>query len=328
MRHGAQVAEAALSRVLAGGVGLSGPLLRVPTRLRDDAKVDVRRWRSQPRVSGRQRIPRSNALVYMHIPKAGGRTFRRMLEVGVAKWPPTRLLRPDKVLGYYGSDDRLRLLESRPPREKRAIRYFGGHYGYGLHEFLPQPTSYLTLLREPVDRCLSAYRHLQTEAARRRWDVPAATFAQLLGMRRNWAGAHFFDNCQVRYLAGEHGRPVSVPFGDCTQNMLAIALERLDELAFFGLTERFDESVVMLKRLLGWRFIYYRPLNVSAPLPSGTITEADRELARSHNLLDLELYEHAAELFAERVRERGPAFQDTVRRFRRLNDTAARLPLP
>ena len=39
-----------------------------------------------------------------------------------------------------------------PPARLRKTRMFKGHMLFGLHEILPQPSTYITVLRDPVDR--------------------------------------------------------------------------------------------------------------------------------------------------------------------------------
>ena len=56
-------------------------------------------------------------------------------------------------------------------------------------------------------------------------------------------------------------RGCAEPFGEVTDEMLEQAKHNLrDDIVYFGLTERFDESLVLAKRRLGFRSILYRPL--------------------------------------------------------------------
>ena len=58
------------------------------------------------------------------------------------------------------------------------------------------------------------------------------------------------------------------PFGEVTDEMLEQAKHNLrEELVFFGLTERFDESLVLAKRRLGFRSILYRSPGTEAIAP-------------------------------------------------------------
>ena len=93
---------------------------------------------------------------------------------------------------------------------------------------------------------------------------------------------------------------VPEPFGEVDDEMLEQAKHNLrEELVFFGLTERFDESLVLAKRRLGFRSILYRTSGrVNTSRPRGE--EVPKELveaAEACNRYDIELYRYATELF-------------------------------
>ncbi len=86
-----------------------------------------------------------------------------------------------------------------------------------------------------------------------------------------------------------------------------------------GLTERFDESFILIRRALGWRVPMYETHNVSRARMPEPPTPAAIELIRERNRFDLALYEHAAGLFAAAVASQGPSFAREVAAFRVLN---------
>ena len=47
-------------------------------------------------------------------------------------------------------------------RRLQKTRMFKGHMVFGLHEVLPQPATYITVLRDPVDRVISAFYFMRT----------------------------------------------------------------------------------------------------------------------------------------------------------------------
>ena len=82
------------------------------------------------------------------------------------------------------------------------------------------------------------------------------------------------DNGQTRLLAGEelsqqpHGESAT-PFGRCDRGMLDLAKARLaHNFAVVGVSERFDEAVVLMQRALGWRAPFYLPLNITHQRPT------------------------------------------------------------
>jgi hypothetical protein len=258
-------------------------------------------------------------LIHLHIPRNAGTTLGRMLRFKLGLWPPGRLLRHGRTLGFYrvgGFERRLERIAGLPPEKRRGVRLFEAHAGYGLHRFLPEPSLYLSMLREPVDRVISVYCHLRAEGL----VDPAVTIEEFVlhgAADRVW----WTDNAQVRYVAGEDGVIVDVPRGRCTRAMLDLARRRVDTaFAFVGITERFAASIVLLRRLLGWHFCHYAPANATRGRPrTQDLPPESLELIREHNALDLELYDHALAAFERRVEAGGEALQRELARFRAVN---------
>ena len=44
-----------------------------------------------------------------------------------------------------------------PPRRLQKFRVFKGRMRFGLHKILPQPATYLAVMREPIDRVISVF---------------------------------------------------------------------------------------------------------------------------------------------------------------------------
>ena len=91
-------------------------------------------------------------LAFLHVPKTAGTALRRVLAEQYG---------PDRVLELYhgiGADDveRLRRMEARDWQQVRAV---AGHMEYGIHELIPFPVRYVTMLRDPVDRIVSHYSY-------------------------------------------------------------------------------------------------------------------------------------------------------------------------
>jgi hypothetical protein len=262
-------------------------------------------------------------LIHLHIPRNAGTTLGRILRLKLLMSPPTGLLSPRLTLGYFslgGYENRLRRIEALPRRRRKRIRLFEAHAGWGLHELLPEPSIYLTMLREPVDRAVSVYWHRREGGTL----PPQMTLGEYVchgDVQRIW----WVDNAQVRYLAGEGGRIVDVPVGRCTRTMLDVAAERLEQFAFVGASERFDASIVLLRRLLGWRGCRYVPANATGGRPRvDEIDVATLALLREHNELDSVLYRQALRRFEERVGALGEAFRRELALFSASNERYAR----
>ena len=92
----------------------------------------------------------SEAVIFLHVPKAAGSTLNRLIEW---EYPLFEMYSIDPVFDRFSWAHLQRLSTER----LRRTRIFKGHMLFGLHAILPQPATYITVLREPVDRLLSSY---------------------------------------------------------------------------------------------------------------------------------------------------------------------------
>ena len=265
-------------------------------------------------------------LLLLHIPKTGGTTLNTLVYEG--RYDPSMPAGEEGGYLNYGiyhfpggfdEDD------SPGPTEQLAralsrpdVRLVLGHFPFGVHRLTPRPARYVTFLRDPVDRIVSLYYHGVHWASNEMDDLNAAgkMTESLVATRRKG-----FDNDQTRRLSG-----ADPEFGRCTPAMLEQAKRNLRRhFAMVGLTERFDESVVLLKRILGWSDMLYLPRLVNPQRPARTdLADSVVEPIRDRNKLDLELYRYARELFERLAERQSPEFEDEVRTFRALNEAHIR----
>ena len=90
------------------------------------------------------------ALIFLHIPKTAGTTLNRIIEW---QYSPLAIFTMDPYR-IRATAERLKRL---PEGRRRRLRVVRGHLFYGIHEFLPQGATYITMLHEPLARTLSAY---------------------------------------------------------------------------------------------------------------------------------------------------------------------------
>jgi hypothetical protein len=185
-----------------------------------------------------------HTLVFLHIPKAGGATLRRIL---------FRVYGKDACYWIMpsGNDRRstMERLKAMGREEKRKLRVITGHFHYGtVDPILEQPTLYVTLLREPAERVRSQYQFVRGVP-----DHPHHQIAQGSLAEYSAASSPALDNLQTRLLAGalsgDNRQPVdrAVSSGD-----LERALAHLQSFAAVGVQERFMEAVQAIGRLLSW----------------------------------------------------------------------------
>ncbi len=200
------------------------------------------------------------------------------------------------------------------PREELArVRLIEGHTIFGVHRCLPRPSVYATLLREPVSRVMSGYAYI-----RRRPHHPLHSLSHRLALDEflRTGVAVQLDNGQTRAIAGD----TTTPFGGCDRELLDMAKGNIEQhFALVGLTERFDESLLLMRRAFGWRNVCYVPANVSRRSRSmGTNDVRTRGLLEELNQFDIELYEWNRERVQAAI-DAEPRLDHELRRLRRAN---------
>ncbi|MGI8965868.1 MAG: hypothetical protein ACR2H1_07240, partial [Limisphaerales bacterium] len=83
-----------------------------------------------------------------------------------------------------------------------------------------------------------------------------------------------------------------------SRDMLQQARENL--VQFFSVTallEKFDESLILLQQLFGWKNISYQKLNISPDSQQKTMSSASLKAIKECNLFDVALYRFAAQRF-------------------------------
>ena len=131
------------------------------------------------------------AVIFLHLPKTAGTTVNRLIEW---EYPLKEMYSVDPVLFQWSATHLRRL----PPDRLRKIRMFKGHMAFGLHEVLPQRSTYITVLRDPVDRVISAFYFMRSYKLHPLyWKM----------RRENWSLEDFVrnsqrDNVQSKIVAG------------------------------------------------------------------------------------------------------------------------------
>ena len=228
----------------------------------------------------------AEAVIFLHLPKTAGTTLNRLIEW---EYSLGEMYSVDPVL-FEWSFARLRRLSK---RRLRRTRMFKGHMLFGLHEVLPQPATYITVLRDPVERVLSAFYFMRSYKLH-----------PLYWKFRNekWTVEEFVqrstrDNVQCKIIANAHYH------SPCTQEVLDRAIDHLDNyFSVVGLSERFEESLALMKLRFGWQLNSYSSFNVTRARPKkGDLPQATLDLISEKNRFDVALYQHAVRLFESAV---------------------------
>lgn len=234
--------------------------------------------------------PQVTTLLFMHIPKTAGTSLRVALGQCFERAEQAYLYESTDLDGAIDP----RAFHDLPEPERARLRFVMGHFGFGIHESIPGPARYVTMVRDPVDRVASIYYHYKTQAARRKgsrgWREQKAIAEHELSLE-DWVfgqGRLEVDNAMVRMISGRAG----VRFGMCSDDMLVDALahveERFDAVLVRGLMLR---SADILGSLIGRPLpaIEFHNVNRSRD-PLESIDPGTRSRIRELNHLDAEFF--------------------------------------
>jgi hypothetical protein len=237
-------------------------------------------------------------LVFVHINKTAGRTVRYILRSSFGtrhcEAEPLQAGPSDRV---FSTDD-LKLARKVYPR----LESIGGHRVTGYVDLQETGTEfkYFTFMRDPVKTCASRFQY--NIQYRGKKDLVFEEWIQ-----RDWT-----RNSQTKLIAGA---------ADADSAIRIIK----DKNIFIGLTERFDESMLLLKGLRANNLnISYRRVNVAS---DNTIAqkilseERTRQLLIDANRVDQQVYDFVMqELYPSYHREYGPALQRDLAQYQQTRE--------
>jgi len=249
--------------------------------------------------------------VFIHIPKTGGSTIRTILsreygvehilyyEAGIPPWKPDQS-GEEPLPTHLG---------------RGTIDLLTGHTAFGVHELIKQPCRYFSLMRNPLERVVSDYFYAFTDSSHR-WKEEILSGALTVdefvtnpeyGMRDE----------QVAYLKGtseSYLRPAQAALDNINTGILTV-----------GLTERFQGSLLLMAKLLGWKPPLYRLRNVTklpVEIENRRRDAMERLAAVSKQVMpdEYEVYRIVEDLLNARILLEGELFDRALRALREIQE--------
>ncbi len=246
----------------------------------------------------------SQTVIFLHIPKTAGTTFSGIIN---------RQYESNNIAAFYprGSDALKEFKEFKEDIKNRSekIRCLTGHIcmGWRCHEMFPHPSTYITFLRDPVDRVISLYYFILQTPQHYLHNTLKSKKISLNEFVSSGMTSEI-DNGQTRALAS------TGPDIEGAKNNI------IDKFTIVSLTEHFDESLILLKRLFGWKNLFYLRENVTKSKTKRKDVPKDvLDIIRNKNELDIDLYRFAEERLEELIRKQGPSFQEELKIFKLQN---------
>jgi hypothetical protein len=164
------------------------------------------------------------------------------------------------------------------------------------------------MLRDPTERMISLYYYIAREPKHpkhepfKRGEVTIENLARIQG------------RAQACFIAG------MPPKDACPDDELVTrAKENIENvLISVGLTERFDESLLLYNRALGWNVKGYVRANVTKNRPTRErLAASDIAIIRENSIVDQQVYDFAKDLFERRIASMPPTFAEELASLKR-----------
>jgi len=231
-------------------------------------------------------LKEADVLYFSHIPKTAGMTFRTIVEdhFHCHEICPATL------------DEHI---ASIPPEQLKQYRLFRGHLGFiDLPKLVPgKRLINVNILREPVARVISHYDYIRRTPTDPRYDsiknISLEEFAEKLTLGK------FGKNMQTYRVA----KVAQFNLNDLSpEETLELAKQSLDQFAFAGILEKFQDSLFLLSYIFGWKpILNSRKENASKnPKTGAELSAQTLAVIREQTQLDQALYQYAQEIFDSR----------------------------
>ncbi|WP_085524176.1 sulfotransferase family 2 domain-containing protein [Tuberibacillus sp. Marseille-P3662] len=229
-------------------------------------------------------------LFLLHIMKTGGTTLT------------------DIVTGQYTNNVHFRgkgwspqgILDYKDQIEKADT--FCGHYWFGGHQYITGPFTYITMLRDPVEQVISWFYFRYRSP---KYDHFAGNFSDYINSQE-YPYNYLTSNLQTRFICGDHTPDLETAKYNL-QNFFSVA----------GLTERFDESIFLMKQTLGWKNTQYQKRNVNQKRPlKHQFPQFIIDQVEEKNALDRQLYNYASQKLDEQLQALDPKAKRELEAFK------------
>ena len=160
---------------------------------------------------------KNHTLIFIHLPKTGGTTMHAILR---------RQYRSEKIFRTNPEEhwESLRVFREFPDEEKSKYRLITGHMRFGIHEDIKNPSSYITFLREPIQRIVSYYYYILSYRNHYLHQEIKSKSMSLIDVLESGI-AREFENSQTRRIAGY----VRTPYGCPLDDMFDLAIQHPED---------------------------------------------------------------------------------------------------
>ena len=234
-------------------------------------------------------------IYFLHIRKTGGTSLLKTIK----RSPLASRVIHIKGFQTYFYDSLFKPQESQESSIIQTHSYYGIHSMNWKHLLNSQKYTYITLLRDPIERAISYYFYVKR-------DRPERYENGLYKTAKKYNIEDFYrlpkmDNGQTRILSGLPSKY----FESCHPWLLKQAQKNLTNgFTAIGITERFAETLELIKQTFDWPLknqAIRAKHNKNKPKRESLSPQVIQALRETHQL-DLELYQFAQELFEKQLK--------------------------
>lgn len=248
-------------------------------------------------------LPGEDAVVFLHNFRCAGNALTYIL---AEEFGPKRIFRYGRL-----GDEVHRFDDFLFAAKDETVRFFLGHFCFGVHSHIRRPVRYITSMRDPLDRTTSHY---------------AVENSERPSPFRDWFERHFDSRngmvkrlCGFGYKEGEdtpydfvNDRPLPKGF-EVDEGHLQQALHTLEDRDIpVILQERFVESLCLLRKRFGCRPLFSISRQHFNQFPARPDLDAHREFIEENNALDRKLLDWTRARMDATVTAEGDAFREDV----------------
>ena len=247
--------------------------------------------------------------IHLHIPKTGGTTLRDIIQ---------RQYQSEKILMIPKLDESEDILKEVSTSQINQLKLIQGHLKYGIHNHFHRRAKYFAIIRDPINRVLSTYYYVLSQ--KNNPQNLSTSNNQMTIYDYVQSGVNpFLINGQTQLISGKTGN-IDNPIIK-SEELFSLAKENIaNDFLFLGITEMFDETILILKNMLGWHMPYYSIANRTKNKPNyDAVNPTIISFIKEHNQLDIKLYNITKTSLLNKIAEENDIFQNRINKFKKIN---------
>ena len=252
---------------------------------------------------------RKDLFIHLHIPKTGGTTLRDIIQ---------RQYRSEKILMIPKLEESENILKEVSTSQINQLKLIQGHLKYGIHNHFHRRAKYFAIIRDPINRVLSTFYYVLSQKNNPQNLSTSNNQMTIYDFVQSGVNP-FLINGQTKLISGKTGN-IDNPIIE-SEELFSLAKENIEnDFLFLGITEMFDETILILKNMLGWHMPYYSIANRTKKKPNyDAVNPTIISFIKEHNQLDIKLYNITKTSLLNRIAKENDIFQNRINKFKKIN---------